>query len=166
MAPLPSISEVLNKTLQPVTANVLARMDDRDCAICYDAPVKPNKLSCQCKHVYCEDCIRTALTRSDRCPMCNKYILVSLQDYRKHLLQDTGSRFFVCVDEMIAKLGDFFGNAASLFQVAVNGLANILPQTALHGFAHKELFSTSTPYDIPLLHGRSAMYQDSVHPSP
>lgn len=60
-----SPSNLISRAIRPVTVPAGA-----ECLICKDVFERP--VSLQCGHVYCEHCIRSALTRSDLCPLCTK----------------------------------------------------------------------------------------------
>lgn len=42
------------------------------CAICLEQPFKNRPSATVCGHVFCNSCIKAAIERHNKCPMCNK----------------------------------------------------------------------------------------------
>ena len=72
LPPLPqpisgSPSEQIDSVLADLPPGDLHEGDG--CIICHDTLVRPVEIK-QCKHIFCDGCIRAALARDDSCPIC------------------------------------------------------------------------------------------------
>ncbi|XP_017082100.2 E3 ubiquitin-protein ligase complex slx8-rfp subunit slx8 [Drosophila eugracilis] len=48
------------------------REDSYKCPVCMEAVSKREPVSTKCGHVFCRECIQTAISSTHKCPMCNK----------------------------------------------------------------------------------------------
>ncbi|KRK03975.1 E3 ubiquitin-protein ligase complex slx8-rfp subunit slx8 isoform X2 [Drosophila yakuba] len=46
--------------------------DSYKCPVCMDSVTKREPVSTKCGHVFCRECIQTAISATHKCPMCNK----------------------------------------------------------------------------------------------
>lgn len=69
----PSPSKILDYVLRTPSGSGIAIRTDGTCAICREELEQPRRLPCL--HIFCNDCVRHALSRSDRCPSCNGLLL-------------------------------------------------------------------------------------------
>ena len=75
---LPSPSQTLDKFLQAPSAAARTRCSSNICAICRDPLHDPRETPCG--HLFCNDCIRHALSSSDHCPLCRTLLFARAQD--------------------------------------------------------------------------------------
>ncbi|XP_043654336.1 uncharacterized protein LOC122620780 isoform X2 [Drosophila teissieri] len=58
--------------------------DSYKCPVCMDSVTKREPVSTKCGHVFCRECIQTAISATHKCPMCNKK-LTARQFFRIYL---------------------------------------------------------------------------------
>uniref|UniRef100_A0A6P4FLR5 E3 ubiquitin-protein ligase RNF4 isoform X1 n=1 Tax=Drosophila rhopaloa TaxID=1041015 RepID=A0A6P4FLR5_DRORH len=46
--------------------------DSYKCPVCMDSVTKREPVSTKCGHVFCRECIQTAISSTQKCPLCNK----------------------------------------------------------------------------------------------
>lgn len=81
---------------------VLDAADDAigTCAICREDYTRPVRTPCD--HVYCNMCIRTALSNQDRCPLCQRALFKSVEDEEGNL--EARTVYWLCISAMLQLL--------------------------------------------------------------
>ena len=90
MPSLPSPSNIISKLIEPLTEWGFEELPDKQCAICKDTASRPVRLSCRCSSIFCNTCLRLALTTgNDSCPFCRTVEppITSLQQYTKQIME-------------------------------------------------------------------------------
>ncbi|EDV47960.2 E3 ubiquitin-protein ligase complex slx8-rfp subunit slx8 isoform X3 [Drosophila erecta] len=64
--------------------NLSQKEDSYKCPVCMDSVTKREPVSTKCGHVFCRECIQTAISATHKCPMCNKK-LTARQFFRIYL---------------------------------------------------------------------------------
>ncbi|XP_017130600.1 E3 ubiquitin-protein ligase RNF4-like [Drosophila elegans] len=63
------------KRIQP-DPNVSQKEDSYKCPVCMDSVIKREPVATKCGHVFCRECIQTAISATHKCPMCNKKLTI------------------------------------------------------------------------------------------
>ncbi|XP_017130601.1 E3 ubiquitin-protein ligase RNF4-like [Drosophila elegans] len=63
------------KRIQP-DPNVSQKEDSYKCPVCMDSVIKREPVATECGHVFCRECIQTAISVTHKCPMCNKKLTI------------------------------------------------------------------------------------------
>ncbi|KAF2726306.1 hypothetical protein K431DRAFT_5937 [Polychaeton citri CBS 116435] len=72
-------SQILSSMLEPITPLIVddeETQDDGECPICLETFA--DAVQTPCGHIFCDRCIRKALSLSDQCPLCKHRLLDSL----------------------------------------------------------------------------------------
>ncbi|XP_017044080.1 E3 ubiquitin-protein ligase complex slx8-rfp subunit rfp2 [Drosophila ficusphila] len=82
--PIVDVDEVTPPKRVHHDAELSQREDSYKCPVCMESVTKREPVSTKCGHVFCRECIQTAISSTHKCPMCNKK-LTARQFFRIYL---------------------------------------------------------------------------------